>query len=212
MTGKQETFYDEDAGIPDTQIYGGVDPFSQITIASVCMEIFKTKFLREHWEAKVKKGTDVSDWLPAIYQDGTLSVLTNGEYKSCELLQQNDYNIGEKRFLSTPIAQVLLYGYSSRDTYSEASIKWLEWYMFDQNSKGNQLHIRHALNGGEVKIPGTNCRADGYVEQICRSKTIGKSEKKRSQFLTIMSAFGMDVSYVTLAKDDRQKCLEQISR
>lgn len=40
-------------------------------------EIFETKFLREHWEAKVKKGTVVSDCLSAIYQAGTLSVANN---------------------------------------------------------------------------------------------------------------------------------------
>ena len=46
--------------------------------------------------------------------------------------------------------------------------------MFDQKSKGNQLHIRHALNGGEMK----NYRADGYAEQIYVSRKTGKSEKK----------------------------------
>ena len=37
VTGREEVFYDENAGAPDS-----VDPFSQITIASVCMKIFKT--------------------------------------------------------------------------------------------------------------------------------------------------------------------------
>ena len=81
-----------------------------------------------------------------------------------EQLQQNGYTIDEKKIVSSPIAQVPAYGYSSRDTYSKASIKWLEWYMHDQRLKGTQLHIRHALNGGEVKIPGTNYRAYGYAE------------------------------------------------
>ena len=30
------------------------------------MKIFKTKFLHENWEVKVKKETDVTDWLPAM--------------------------------------------------------------------------------------------------------------------------------------------------
>ena len=155
FTGKQEVFYDEVAGAPDKRIEGGVDPFSQITIASVCMKIFKTKFLHENWEVKVKKETDVTDWLPAIYKDGNLSVLTDAEYISCDELQRNGYTIEDKKVVSTPIAQVPSYGYSSRDTYSKVSIKWLECYMFDQKTKGNQLHIRYALNGGETKIAGT---------------------------------------------------------
>ena len=178
VTGREEVFYDENAGAPDTRLSGGVDPFSQVTIASVCMKIFKTKFLTENWQVKVTKDTDVSDWLPATYQDGTLSVFIDGVYMSWDQLQQNGCTIDEKRYVSSPIAQVPADGYSSRDTYSKASIRWLEWYMYQQKLQGNQLHIRHALNGGEIKIPGTNYYADGYAEQLCVSKTTGKTEKK----------------------------------
>ena len=86
LTGKQVVFYNEVAGAPDKRTEGGVDPFSQITIASVCMKIFKTKFLHENCEVTVKK-TDVTDWLPAIYKDGNLSVLTDADYISCDELQ-----------------------------------------------------------------------------------------------------------------------------
>ena len=54
--------------------------------------------------------------------------------------------------------------------------------MYDQKLKGTQIHIQHALNGGEVKIPGTNYRADGYAEQLCESKTTGGTEKKITIF------------------------------
>ena len=74
-----------------------------------------------------------------------------------------------EKTVSSPIAQVPAYGYSSRNTYSKASIKCLEWCMHDQRLKGTQLHIRHALNGGEVKIPRTNTRTDGYAEQFYQS-------------------------------------------
>ena len=186
VTGKEEIFYDENAGAPDTRMHGGVDPFSQITIASVCMKIFKSKFLEENWEVKIRKDSDVSDWLPATYQSSALSVIIDGEKMSGEELQQNGYTIEEKKFLSTPIAQVPAYGYSSRDTFSMASIKWLEWYMSDQKSKGKQMHICHALNGGEKVVTSTNYRADGYSEQICISESTGKSEKK----ITIFDFYG----------------------
>ena len=178
VTGREEVFYNENAGAPDTQINSGIDPFSQITIASVCMKIFKCKFLPENWQVKVTKDAAVSDWLPATYKDGTLSVLIDETNMTDKQLQQNDYTVEEKKFVSSPIAQVPAYGYGSRDTYSKASIKWLEWYMHDQKLKGTQIHIRHALNGGEVKNPGTNYRADGYAEQVCESKTTGMAEKK----------------------------------
>ena len=50
--------------------------------------------------------------------------------------------------------------------------------MHDQRLKGTQLHIRHALNGGEVKIPRTNTRTDGYAEQFYQSESTGSTEKK----------------------------------
>lgn len=84
----------------------------------------------------------------------------------------------KKKKYQYPIAQVPSDGYSSRDSFSKVSIKWLEWYMFDQASKGNKIDIRYALNGGEMKIPGANYRADGNAEQTYASTT-GKSEKKR---------------------------------
>ena len=101
---------------------GGVDPFSQITIASVCMKIFKSKVLPENWQVKVTKDAAVSDWLPATYKDGTLSVLIDETNMTGKQLQQNGYTVEEKKFVSSPIAQVPAYGYSSRNTYSKASI------------------------------------------------------------------------------------------
>ena len=162
LTGKEEGFYDENAGAPDTRIHGGVVPFSQITIASVCMKILRTKFLEETWEIKLRNDSDVSDWLPAKFKDGTMSTIIDGVNMSGEELQQNGYVIEEKKFDSTPIAQVPAYGYN-RDTFSMASIKWLEWYSFDQKSKGKQMQICHVLNGGEKVIPNTNYRVDEHI-------------------------------------------------
>jgi len=41
--------------------------------------------------------------------------------------------------------------------YSDMAIKWLEFMMTE-----HKIHIQHALNGGEYKIPGTSWRADGF--------------------------------------------------
>ena len=175
ITGNSEVHLDY---AEDTRNQGGIDPFSQITIAGVCMKIFKTKFLPENWEVKVRKGNEISEWLPAKLLDGNMSVVLNGIQMSGDQLQENGYLIEEKKFVSTPIAQVPSYGYSSSDTYSMASIQWLEWYMEEQNGKGNPIRIRHALNGGEMKIPGTHYRVDGYTEQMFVSETGGTSKKQ----------------------------------
>ena len=41
---------------------------------------------------------------------------------------------------------------------SKAQIDWLEYEMMRSN-----INIQHALNGGEFRIPGTRCQADGYA-------------------------------------------------
>lgn len=44
--------------------------------------------------------------------------------------------------------------------YSYMCITWL-----DEIAQRDNIHIQHALNGGEYKIPGTNFRADGYCAE-----------------------------------------------
>lgn len=63
ITGKHEVIFDED--LPETKLMDGVDPFQHITIASVCMQVFKTKFLQEDWRVKVRNDGKLTDWLPA---------------------------------------------------------------------------------------------------------------------------------------------------
>ena len=176
ITGTQEVHFDEEDGALDTKCKGGIDPFQLITIASLCMRIFKSKFLPENWEIKVTNNNEISDWLPACLVDDKFTVDLNGTSMTSEQLQENGYLIEDKKFVCSPIAQVPSYGYSSRDTFSMASIQWLEWYMEDKKSKGNPIHIRHALNGGEVKISGTNYRVDGYAEIV--SETNEQSKKR----------------------------------
>ena len=169
VTGNSETDFDEEGKIIGFR--GGIDPFNQITIAGVCMKIFKAKFLPENWEVKLKKDTEISEWLPAKLLDGKLTVVLNGTEMTGERLQEDDYLIEEKKIVCTPLAQVPSHGYCCRDTFSMASIRWLEWYMEEQKRKGNTMYIRHALNGGEIKIPGTNYRVDGYAVQTTGDNT-----------------------------------------
>ena len=104
---------------------GRVDPFNQTTIASSCMCIYKTLFLREYFSDD--KGGETT---------------TPGG-----------------AFLRIDIAKISREIYAPKDKYSVESIKYIEMLAhFDE------LSIRHALNGGEYQIPGTNYRVDGYDE------------------------------------------------
>ena len=59
------------------QLTGAVDPFDSVTIASVCMNVYRTKFLEEEW--RVKLAGD-SDWVPAKYMDDHMKSLQGNQW------------------------------------------------------------------------------------------------------------------------------------
>lgn len=144
---------------------GGVDPLNYTTIASVCSVVFRTKFLKEDWNIKLERNGETTDWLPATKSSGKYCVYLNDAWKTEADLHKEDYQIEESRFLCSPLAQVPSSGYVSRDQFSMSSIQWLEWVMEKNRTVGKPLHIRHALNGGEVTVPGTKYRLDGYCKE-----------------------------------------------
>ena len=95
-----------------------MDPFDSVTIASVCMNVYRTKFLEEEW--RVKLAGD-SDWVPAKYMDGCMKVLRGDQWVS-----EAEVVIGEKEFVRSPIAKIPPGGYKI-DQYSKSSIQYLEW-------------------------------------------------------------------------------------
>ena len=128
---------------------GAVDPFDSVTIASVCMNVYRTKFLEEEWRVKLAEDTN---WLTAKYKDGRMKVLRGDRWVS-----EDEVVIGEKEFVRSPIAKIPPGGYKT-DQYSKSSIQYLEWV-----SRRDNIKIRHALNGGEIRLPGTRYRLDGYA-------------------------------------------------
>jgi G:T-mismatch repair DNA endonuclease (very short patch repair protein) len=141
---------------------GAVDPFNYMTIASVCMGVYHSKFLEEHFKVVVKKtgieGVEVREDLVAKRVGGKLLVRQQGQWQDFDTL--NGYTIEEEIFLRTPIAKDPRKGYTS-DQYSRLSIVWLQW-MQRQNP---QVSIEHALTGGgerKVKLNGQTYRLDGY--------------------------------------------------
>jgi hypothetical protein len=135
-----------------TDIVGGVDPFDYTTIASVCMGIFKTKFLEETWHIKFK---DDDHWIEARKVDDRFYLQVNHEWQ--ELIPEQCKSIVKKEFIKSSIARVPGDKYGQTYQYGKSSIQWLNWMMFRTN-----LHIEHALNGGKVSLPGTRYKLDGF--------------------------------------------------
>ena len=132
---------------------GAVDPFDSVTIASVCMNVFRTKFIEEEWIVKLEGR---HTWIPAKMIDQKLYVLWQKEW-----IHETDLvgiKVSEKKFVRTPIAKIPPSGYN--DQYSKASIQWLEW-----RARVDNVTIQHALNVGEKSIPGTRYKLDGYCEE-----------------------------------------------
>ncbi|KAK3107774.1 hypothetical protein FSP39_021983 [Pinctada imbricata] len=157
----------------------GIDAFASTTIASLCMEVFKSKFLREEW--KVLVGTPVAPneatnnacqrkdekekWLDAVKINGKLTIFHDGNWKTAQVLKSTTrLEIKKTVFVKSPIARPPPNGYTSMTRFSKKSIQWLEWVMYRKRIKGQTLEIQHALNGrGEYRVPGTKYSLDGYA-------------------------------------------------
>ena len=126
---------------------GAVDPF--VTIASICMNVFRTKFIEEKWEVKLD-GRQA--WIPAKIIDQKLNILWQNQL-IIESQLKNE-SVSEKEFVCTPITKIPPSGYN--DQYSKVSIQWLEWM-----ASVNQCTIQHTLNVGEKSIPGTRHKLVG---------------------------------------------------
>lgn len=138
----------------------GVDAFGSCTIASLCMDVFKTKFLPEEWKVLVEVNGD-EQWLPERRLDGKSTVYYQGQW-----IPKRDLGlvIKQELFVSSPIARPPPNGYHSRLNYSKKSIAWLEWICHSARNEGKHLEIRHALTArGEYHVPGTRYFVDGYT-------------------------------------------------
>ena len=143
---------------------GSIDPFSSITIASVCMNIYKTKYLTERHDVTLTNAVSGETLkTEGLFKDNKWTFLINDELCS---QTDTDWEITNAKFVSSPIAQVPPHGYSI-DQYSISSIRWLEWLTYSQG-----LEIQHALNTGEHRVPNSNYRLDGFIPATETSKMV----------------------------------------
>lgn len=131
------------------------------------MAIYKTLFLKEEIEIKNSELDCPSLWHTVKFDEQNLEFVNmNGvNVYIHDLLKDPKIVVGENRFVKSPIAVVPSTGYSSNDNYSKISIQWLEWIMEQKRRQGTPILIQHALNGGEILIPTTNYRCDGFLNE-----------------------------------------------
>ena len=132
----------------------GLDPFTCVTIASVCMTIYRSTLMPVEYEVEID-----NVWMKAWLREDRFIIAFEDHW---EVVPQE--RINNRRYVKSLIAQVPAQGYNE-DNYSHKSIQWLEWVMEQSRRDGQPIHIQHALNGGEVKIPGTKYKADGFCRE-----------------------------------------------
>jgi hypothetical protein len=131
---------------------GGIDAFSSTTLAGLCLNVFRAKFLPESY-AK----------LPTVPDDSNIDIeVLKDDLEPSELEAEV---VGKKKedkfeFDKTDIGLIPPGGYSYDDQYSYKSILWLELYSYRK-----KVRVQHALNGGEFRVPDTGYRLDGYISE-----------------------------------------------
>lgn len=90
----------------ETEYYlnGSVDPFKYITIASVCLAVFKSKFLKEYLRVKFRHH---DEWEEGRRSDGAVRVNFPGMgWVNTRILQDHDFFVEKEEYVGSPIAQV----------------------------------------------------------------------------------------------------------
>ena len=178
-TGEEGSIFNPDTMMEEIGLLGAVDPFSYLTIASVCMGVFRSKFLPESWSVLLKEEivqNCIHDheckckWNDArkLKSSTFLEVLYQGEWIPEHLLE---VEILKRKFLKSPIALIPSHGYSGRDNHSKECLEWLHILETEWKNSGKPIKIQHARSQEGEKI--IHCRgknrmirykADGYFQ------------------------------------------------
>lgn len=179
VTGHTVETLSEDELIPNMKLQDAIDPFSYLTIASVCLGIFRTKYLPEEWtvltrEEAIKNPTCDHDlnciccWLKGrkITGNSELEVLIDGIWVSADTLC-----VVKEKFVKSPIAIIPPQGYSNNDRYSRKSIEWLKVLEKEYRDVKEPVVIQHGNTDLGEKVVfyfTTNnvvrYKLDGYFE------------------------------------------------
>ena len=157
-----------------------VDPLYFLTIASVCMGIFRSKFLRETWSILTKEEAEKNpncdhtfdcncNWLEGRKLNGQseIEAFVNGVWVNCKQLA-----VHKKKFVKSPIGLIPPHGYSGSTNHSKQAMQWLYFLEKKYRQDGIDIDIQHARSdAGEKSILFTSpdarktvYKVDGYFE------------------------------------------------
>ena len=177
QTGKKAEILDLENLMTTIMYENAVDCFAFLTIASVCMGIFRAKFLSETWSVLIKEncrekcthGTDcVCEWIEGrlVNSSSQLEILWNGKWEP-----RSKFNIIKEKFVKSPIGLIPVHGYGSKDTHSKESIEWLSVLQNEWRKEGKLIEIQHARSPEGEKVIScqglkriVHYKVDGYFE------------------------------------------------
>ena len=177
QTGVKKQIQDLNNLMTMTMYQNCVDSFSYLTIASVCMGIFRAKFLPETWTVLLQENCQgdcthdfdcICEWTPARQADANsqLEIFWDETWQPRE-----KFKIVREKFVKSSIGLPPVYGYGCKDTHSKESIEWLSLLKSQWSNDGKHIEIQHARTPeGEkvIKCQGqhkqVSYKVDGYFE------------------------------------------------
>ena len=122
----------------------GCDPFQAFSIAGVAMRVYRSMFAREHYKVLTPDGIHLDARKIGCQP---IEVCVDGRWVSEE--SYGGFDSCTVKFAYADMALSNPSGIAgSNINHSATSIAWLEW---ESHKRG--ISIRHARNGGEVKLP-----------------------------------------------------------
>ena len=135
-----------------TIMANSIDPFSFLTIASVCLRIFRAKFLTEEWSVLIKEKAMLHpncnhewncecEWLQGRKRtsDDEVEVFYQDKW-----VPRSTLSVVKAKFVKSPIGIIPPHGYSGRDNHSIESLEWLLTLEKCSNERGKKIQIHHA--------------------------------------------------------------------
>ena len=121
-----------------------ISTFKAVTIASLCMKVFKKNFLSEAWTG-------------CLYRKSVDLVKLKGKfYLKVDLKKDVTSKLQHHTFVSSPVDSIPQNGYVTLLMYSQPAIQWIKY-----REQIDNLQINQGANG-EIHIPGTCYVVDGH--------------------------------------------------
>lgn len=173
-TGKEQCILTDEGEEKREWIDGAVDPFSCMTIASVCMKIFRSKFVPETWEVVLSSAAHKDcthnrlckcprNLARRNHFEGPLDVLINDRWVPQVHVQDR---IVHERFLSSKIALLPNSNVLAHDICSREALEWLRSIEISQDvqlqtalSPEGEKRVK-VFHAGQVKF----LKLDGFFE------------------------------------------------